>query len=162
MTSCPQDKTWSTSQVWRGPTLSMWWPVSQGWLTLLAALYSSLQSLLPGEALPDPDMYRLLIFPSVFPPSLDQDFDISTWSPSPSLSSASPCPLKTSATSSYWCGSWEQSGSIMDTWQRHRATAQSVWPSADRPHGQLWLQNERSFHSFSWISQGSKIIWIIP
>ena len=121
-----QDLEHFTSLAW---TLSEYVMTCQSGLThtaLLAALYSSLQSLLPGEALPDPDMYRLLIFPSVFPPSLDQDFDISTWSPSPSLSSASPCPLKTSATSSYWCGSWEQSGSIMDTWQRHRGHS-SVW-----------------------------------
>ena len=50
---------------------------------------------------------------------------------STSLSSASQCPLKTSATSSYWCGSWEQSGSIMDTWQRHRGHS-SVWLALSR------------------------------
>ena len=164
ITSCPQDKAWST---WHATITSLAWSLSEYVMTWQSGLTHTAGCPLPVSPVaaagpPGPRHVEAPNLPFSLPALPDQDFDISTCSPSLSLSSASPCPLKTSATSSYWCGSWEQSGSIMDTWQRHRATAQSVWPSADRPHGQLWLQNERSFHSFTWISQGSKIIWIIP
>ena len=85
--------------------------ISSGCLALLAALSPSLQSLLAGEALLDPDRWQPLLCPSFSPPSLDQDCDTpsyglllslanvcvraggsrdSTRSPSPSRSAPSP------------------------------------------------------------------------
>ena len=85
--------------------------ISSGCLALLTALSPSLQSLLAGEALLDPDRWQPLLLPSFSPPSLDQDCDTpssgllrslanvcvraggsrdSTRSPSPSRSAPSP------------------------------------------------------------------------
>ena len=100
MTSCPQDKAWST---WHATITSLAWSLSEYVMTWQSGLTHTAGCPLPVSPVatagpPGPRHVEAPNLPFSLPALPDQDFDISTCSPSLSLSSASPCPLKTSAT----------------------------------------------------------------